>query len=83
MKTMSCLTKTFLYFIHIYLYNGYAQIYKVPATDVEALKSSLMGLFEKRRLRKFFIFVQDFVENDPKTHDGMDLNTVTAKELIT
>lgn len=67
-------------YISIY---GYAQIYKVPATDVEALKSSLMGLFEKRRLRKFFIFVQDFVENDPKTHEGMDLNTVTAKELIT
>lgn len=49
---------------------------------MEALKSSLMGLFEKRRLRKFFIFVQDFVENDPKTHEGMDLNAVTAKELI-
>lgn len=64
-----------------FVYNK-GKIYKVPATDVEALKSSLMGLFEKRRVRKFFIFVQDFVENDPKTHEGMDLNTVTAKELI-
>lgn len=60
----------------------YGQIYKVPATDVEALKSSLMGLFEKRRVRKFFIFVQDFDESNPKTHEGMDLNKTTARELI-
>lgn len=41
-----------------------------------------MGLFEKRRARKFFIFVQDYDENDPKSKEGLDLNTVTAKELI-
>ncbi|KAI7727975.1 hypothetical protein M8C21_002820 [Ambrosia artemisiifolia] len=58
------------------------KIYKVPATDVEALKSSIMGLFEKRRARKFFIYVQDFEENDPKSHEGLDLNTIPAKELI-
>jgi Rab GDP dissociation inhibitor len=29
-------------------------IYKVPATDSEALDSDLMGLFEKRRCKKFF-----------------------------
>ena len=58
------------------------QIHKVPATDVEALKSPLMGLFEKRRARKFFVFVQDFNESDPKTHHGMDLSTITARQLI-
>lgn len=58
------------------------QIHKVPANDVEALKSPLMGLFEKRRARKFFIYVQDYDENDPKSHEGMDLNKVTARELI-
>ena len=31
------------------------QVEKVPATDYEALKSSLMGLFEKRRARSFFM----------------------------
>lgn len=41
-----------------------------------------MGLFEKRRARKFFVYVQDYNENDPKTHEGMDLNTVTAKAVI-
>ena len=54
----------------------------MPATDVEALKSPLMGLFEKRRTRKFFIYVQDYDENDPKSHEGMDLNKVTARDLI-
>lgn len=49
---------------------------------MEALKSPLMGLFEKRRARKFFIYVQDYVENDPKTHEGMDLSRVTTRELI-
>ena len=58
------------------------QIYKVPATDVEALKSPLMGLFEKRRARKFFIYVQDYDEKDPKSHEGLDLSKVTAREII-
>ncbi|KAH0861147.1 hypothetical protein HID58_089408, partial [Brassica napus] len=58
------------------------QIYKVPATDVEALKSPLMGLFEKRRARKFFIYVQDYDEKDSKSHEGLDLSKVTAREII-
>ncbi|KAK9000686.1 hypothetical protein V6N11_081175 [Hibiscus sabdariffa] len=58
------------------------KIYKVPATDAEALKSPLMGLFEKRRARKFFIYVQDYDENDPKSHEKLDLNTVTVRKLI-
>nr|GMC80501.1 guanosine nucleotide diphosphate dissociation inhibitor At5g09550 [Ipomoea batatas] len=65
-----------------FVYNK-GKIYKVPATDVEALKSSLMGLFEKRRARKFFLYVQEFDESDPKTHQGMDLDKITAKEFIT
>ncbi|XP_024359967.1 guanosine nucleotide diphosphate dissociation inhibitor 1 [Physcomitrium patens] len=58
------------------------KVYKVPANDVEALKSPLMGLFEKRRARKFFIFVQNYDEEDAKTHEGMDLRTVTTKEVF-
>ncbi|KAK9666628.1 hypothetical protein RND81_14G199300 [Saponaria officinalis] len=64
-----------------YVYNK-GKIYKVPATDVEALKSPLMGLFEKRRARKFFIYVQDYEDNDPKSHEGLDLNKITARVLI-
>lgn len=58
------------------------QIHKVPSTDMEALKSPLMGLFEKRRAGKFFLYVQDYKENDPSTHKGLDLTKMTSKELI-
>ncbi|KAL2936761.1 hypothetical protein RDABS01_020210 [Bienertia sinuspersici] len=64
-----------------FVYNK-GKIYKVPATDVEALKSPLMGLFEKRRARKFFIYVQDYEDSDPKSHEGLDLNKITARDLI-
>lgn len=59
-----------------------SQIHKVPSTDMEALKSPLMGLFEKRRAGKFFLYVQDYKENDPSTHKGLDLTKMTSKQLI-
>ncbi|CAI8593441.1 unnamed protein product [Vicia faba] len=31
---------------------------------------------------KFFIYVQDYNESDPKTHEGLDLTRVTTKDLI-
>ncbi|MBA0682894.1 hypothetical protein Goari_024581 [Gossypium aridum] len=37
-----------------------------------------MGLFEKRRARKFFIYVQDYDDNDPKSYEGLDLNKFTG-----
>ena len=54
----------------------------MPVTPMEALKSPLMGIFEKRRAGKFFSYVQDYDEKDPKTHNGMDLTRLTTKELI-
>ncbi|KAM2936743.1 hypothetical protein COP2_034294 [Malus domestica] len=33
-------------------------VHKVPTTDMEALKSPLMGLFEKRLARKFILYVR-------------------------
>jgi len=53
----------------------------VPATDSEALKSDLMGLFEKRRCKKFFTFVQNFELNNPKTHEGINVQKNT-KEML-
>lgn len=34
------------------------RVEKVPATDYEALRSPLLGLFEKRRLRNFLLYVR-------------------------
>jgi Rab GDP dissociation inhibitor len=57
------------------------KILKVPATPEEALKSSLMGLFEKRRFRKFLIYIESFEEDKPDTFEGRNLNVMTMRQL--
>lgn len=63
-----------------YVYKG-GKVLKVPATPEEALKSSLMGLFEKRRFRTFLVYTDAYVVEEPKTHGGRDLSTMTMREL--
>ncbi|TFY57216.1 hypothetical protein EVJ58_g7155 [Rhodofomes roseus] len=48
------------------------KISKVPSTEMEAVKSPLMGLFEKRRAKKFFEFLQSWKDEDPATHQDKD-----------
>lgn len=58
------------------------KVHKVPASDMEALKSPLMGLFEKNRARSFFSYVQQYEVKDPKTHKhGYNLNTMTMAQV--
>jgi len=57
------------------------KIHKVPATEIEALSSKLMGLLEKGRFKDFLVFVVDFDVNDPSTHKGLDINSNTADML--
>lgn len=40
-----------------------------------------MGLFEKRRCAKFFKFCDEFVEDNPTTHKGLDKDK-TMKKLF-
>ena len=40
------------------------RVEKVPATDYEALRSPLLGLFEKRRLRSFLLCVHPSLHAD-------------------
>jgi len=61
---------------------GGAKIEKVPANDQEALKSDLMGLFEKRRCRNFLLFVQKFDLNNPKTHENMDPQKTSMRNVF-
>jgi Rab GDP dissociation inhibitor len=63
-----------------YVYKA-GKILKVPATPEEALKSPLMGLFEKRRFRKFLLYVDQYKEDDPNTHESRDLKTMTMRQL--
>lgn len=41
-----------------------------------------MGLFEKRRFRKFLIFIANFDENDPKTMEGVDPNKTPMRAIF-
>jgi len=51
-----------------------AVIHKVPANDMEALKSPLMGLWEKKRCRSFYLYINDLDLNDPKTWKDIDIH---------
>ncbi|PCH33749.1 rab GDP-dissociation inhibitor [Wolfiporia cocos MD-104 SS10] len=57
------------------------KISKVPSTEMEAVKSPLMGLFEKRRAKKFFEFLQGWKDDDPATHQGVDLDKDSMKSV--
>jgi len=65
-----------------YVYKA-GKIHKVPCDEKEALATSLMGMFEKRRFRNFLVYVQDFDLDDPKTHKGVDPKNTTMSELYT
>lgn len=63
-----------------YVYKG-GYVYKVPANDKEALSSSLMGIFEKRRFRNFLIGVTSYKFDDPKTWNGNDPKSTIMKDV--
>jgi len=58
------------------------KLHKVPATPEEALKSNLMGMFEKRRFRKFLIYISDFKEENARTGDGIDATQLTMRQVF-
>jgi len=58
------------------------KVYKVPSTGAEALKSSLMGILEKRRCQKFLEYIGEWEEENPKTHQGLDLKKQSIKEVF-
>jgi Rab GDP dissociation inhibitor len=57
-------------------------ISKVPANDSEALKSPLMGLFEKKRCRNFYIYLDKINQDDPKTWGNIDIKKAPMKEVF-
>merc|ERR1712093_705558 len=65
-----------------YVYRD-GRISKVPATEMEAVRSPLMGLFEKRRAKRFFEWVQGWDEGNPATHQGINLDKTPMQEVYT
>ncbi|KAJ4390032.1 Rab GDP dissociation inhibitor alpha [Gnomoniopsis smithogilvyi] len=58
-----------------------ATVAKVPSDAGEALKSPLMGIFEKRRMKSFIEWVGNFDAKDTATHKGLDIHNITMKEV--
>ncbi|OHE98809.1 GDP dissociation inhibitor [Colletotrichum orchidophilum] len=58
-----------------------ATVAKVPSDAGEALRSPLMGIFEKRRMKSFIEWIGTFDRKDPGTHKGLDINNGTMKEV--
>ncbi|KAI0597917.1 rab GDP-dissociation inhibitor [Biscogniauxia sp. FL1348] len=58
-----------------------ATVAKVPSDAGEALRSPLMGIFEKRRMKAFIEWIGTFDINDPATHKGLDMSTCTMKDV--
>ncbi|KDN36775.1 rab GTPase activator [Tilletiaria anomala UBC 951] len=63
-----------------YVYRD-SRIAKVPSTEMEAVRSPLMGLFEKRRARNFFLFIQNWKDTDPSTHQTLDLDSDSMEKI--
>lgn len=55
-----------------------ATVAKVPSDASEALRSPLMGLFEKRRMKSFIEWVGTFDPKDPTTHKGLYIGTLAV-----
>ena len=56
-------------------------IAKVPSNDMEALKSNLMGLFEKKRLMNFYKYLENVDLEDKKTWKDVDLTTAKMQDM--
>ena len=58
------------------------KIHKVPANESEAIKSNLMGLFQKKKARNFYQYMDRIDPEDPNTWENKNLNTMTMGELF-
>ena len=57
-------------------------VHKVPSNDIEAIKSPLMGLFEKKRAKNFYVYCQDIDFNNPKTWKDIDINKQPMRDVF-
>ena len=67
-----------------YIYKGSRKkIFPVPATVAAAIKSDMMGFFQKRRFQQFLSFVEKCDTEDPKCLSGLkyDVRKLTMSEL--
>ncbi|RPA87515.1 rab GTPase activator [Ascobolus immersus RN42] len=56
--------------------------YRVPTTPSEAAFSSLLTLSQKYLMRGLLQYIAGYKEEDPSTHNGLNLDQITAQELF-
>lgn len=64
-----------------YVYNSGGSVGKVPATVGEAIKTDLVGFFQKRKLQSFLKHVAQYDQAKPSTWDGLDLSRASMRQL--
>ncbi|XP_061642161.1 rab GDP dissociation inhibitor beta [Phyllopteryx taeniolatus] len=64
-----------------YVYKA-GKLHRVPATEEDAHNSDLMGMFDKRRFRKLLLFAQNFEVRKPRTHQDVDPDQTTTRDLF-
>ncbi|KAL2091585.1 hypothetical protein ACEWY4_013848 [Coilia grayii] len=64
-----------------YVFRG-GKVHKVPSSETEATNSDLMGMFDKRRFRKFLQFIQNFEDGDPRTYHEMDPKRTSMQDVF-
>ena len=57
------------------------KIHKVPTNESEAIKSSLMAFFQKKKCRNFYQYMDKINIDDQASWDGKNLSGMTMKEL--
>ncbi len=65
-----------------YVYKAGGGVHKVPATESEALKTSLVGFLQKKWLHSFLKYIAKYDQKNPATWDGTDLSKTTMKALF-
>ena len=61
--------------------SGGNKVYKVPSNDQEALSSSLLGFFEKKNCRNFYMYVDKVNEENPMSWEDFDLKNAPMNDL--
>ena len=55
---------------------------KVPSNDMEALKSNLMGMFEKKRVIGLYKYIQNVNVDNPMTWGDIDIKEAPMSEVF-
>lgn len=66
-----------------YVYKRGGKIHKVPATEAEAVASSLVGLLQKNKFRNLLKWTNECDLNDPRTFGKRDPLKKTMREFLT